>query len=150
MRRILLYIALLAAALVIPVERTDLGKLKPVETVYLYTDEGILTLLTDIGDKGTGKTVGQALENLKQTTAGTVYLDTAEYLLITEESKYEAQELKKLLKGSVRICEAEGEIPLEEVGAYLSVHLPEMRLSHWKPERKLQILKANQDRFTLE
>ena len=150
MRRILLYIALLAAALVIPVERTDLGKLKPVETVYLYTDEGILTLLTDTGDKGTGKTVGQALENLKQTTAGTVYLDTAEYLLITEESKFEAQELKKLLKGSVRICEAEGEIPLEEVGAYLSVHLPEMRLSHWKPEHKLQILKVNQDRFTLE
>ena len=54
MKRTLLYVAMLTVAMVIPVERTNLEEMKPVEVVYLYEEADHVTLSTDTGDRGSG------------------------------------------------------------------------------------------------
>ena len=79
MKRYLLYGLILAATLVMPVKRTDVGKLQPIQTVAVYLTDRGCSVQTDTGDIGVGETVAIAIENLERTTAGGAYLDTAEF-----------------------------------------------------------------------
>ena len=150
MKRIWIYIVLLVSALLIPSKRTDLEKLKPVETVYLYYESEQLVIQTDTEDRGEGSDIQQALKNLKDTTAGRIYLDTADYLLIGTDAEHDAQMLKEELKGSVRVCRAEGELDIKMAGAYLKVHMPQKKLRDWKAGEAIQILKTEADRMVLK
>ena len=143
MKRTLLYVAMLTVALVIPVERTNLEEMKPVEVVYLYEEADLITLSTDTGDRGSGIDIPEAMSNLRQTTAGIIYLDTANYLLIGKETEVYVKELRPFLKDDVRICIAEGKIDMKTVGQYLRVHQPEVKMENWEAGRKLQTLKGN-------
>ena len=143
MKRTLLYVAMLTVALVIPVERTNLEEMKPVEVVYLYEEADRITLSTDTGDRGSGIDIPEAMSNLRQTTAGIIYLDTANYLLIGKETEVYVKELRPFLKDDVRICIAEGKIDMETVGQYLRVHQPEVKMEDWATGSKLKTLKGN-------
>lgn len=143
MKRTLLYVAMLTVAMVIPVERTNLEEMKPVEVVYLYEEADHVTLSTDTGDRGSGIDIPEAMSNLRETTAGVVYLDTANYLLIGRGAEPYVEQLRSMLKEDVRICHAEGEIDMETVGVYLRVHQPEVKMEDWETESKLQTLKGN-------
>ena len=143
MKRTLLYVAMLTVALAIPVERTNLEEMKPVEMVYLYEEADHVTISTDTGDRGSGIDIPEAMSNLRETTAGIIYLDTANYLLIGKETEVYVKELRPFLKDDVRICHAEGEIDMETVGEYLRVHQPEVKLEDWDTGSKLQTLKGN-------
>ena len=76
MKRWLLYIVLFAAAIIIPVNGTDVGKLHPVQAVSVGYQDGQVVLKTDTGEMGIGETPELALENLKQTAPAIIYLDT--------------------------------------------------------------------------
>lgn len=128
MKRILIYIAALAAALLVPIEGTDVGELQPVGVIQLYKEEDTVVIVTDTGDSGRGKTVEAAFENLEETTAGIIFLDTADYLLLSEGATVEAMELEGYLKPSVRVCMAEKEIDPAQAAEYLAVHRPAVRL----------------------
>ena len=78
MKRIVLYILLMTAALLAPVERADVGKLRPIETVSVYRENDWVVLRTDTDDVGIGTTAIQALKNMKDSASGIIYLDTAE------------------------------------------------------------------------
>lgn len=132
MKRIVIYIALLGASLLLPLKGEDVGKLLPVELVQLYKDGNTVIIATDTGDFGRGETVEAALENLKTTTAGLIFLDTADYLLISEDGMSEAAELKGYLKPTVRICRTEEKIDLLEAAEYLSIHKPTTRIKAYK------------------
>lgn len=150
MKKTVLYGALLAAALMIPTEAAELGKMKPVETVCVRLEADTITIETDTEDIGRGATVLEALENLKDTTAGTIYLDTAEYLLVMGGAEQQLPELSKYLKMSVRICKAEGDIPVKDTAAFLSAHRPAVKLKQWQKGIKLQVLKAENGRLKLK
>lgn len=148
MKRTLIYIVVLAAALMIPQEGTDVGKLLPVELVHLYYIEDQLAIETDTGDLGRGATVEVALQDLKDTTAGMVFLDTADYLLVSERALGEITEVRRFLKTSVRVCMAEPGIDLTAAAEFLAVHKPAATLKNGgKP---LQKLKLENDRMFLE
>ena len=87
-----------------------------------------------------GGTVLQALQNLKDTTAGILYLDTAEYLLLTKEATEAAGELEKELKPAVQLCVVTEDVEISEAAAYLDAHGKLPRLKHWENGLDLPVL----------
>jgi len=140
MKRIILYIVILAGVLAIPVKRLDVAKLRPVQVVSIYTENNWLVMETDTGDKGFGGTARQALQNLKDTSSGIIYLDTADYLLLTDETMDTAEELRQELKDTVRLCLTAKKVNLAEASKFLSVHGKLPRLSAWENGQELPVL----------
>ena len=136
------YGALVAAALLIPTTPQELGKLKPVEVVKLNKEEGMIRIETDTGYSGLGETVELALRELKETTPGTIYLDTAEYVLLPKQGEELTHQLSPHLNPSVRICTWEGNIHLNEASGYLNAHKPRNEMKHYKAGMPLQILSS--------
>ena len=141
MKRII-YGALVAAALLIPTTPQELGKLKPVEVVKLNKEEGMIRIETDTGDSGLGETVELALRESKATTPGTIYLDTAEYVLLPKQEEELLHQLSAHLNPSVRICTWEGNIDLNEASGYLNAHKPRNEMKHYKAGMPLQTLSS--------
>lgn len=125
------WIVFLAAAILVaalPTQGMDVAKLQPVELIYVYMENNQITLRTDTGDLGQGMDLNAAMKNLKQTTAAEVFLDTADYLVVTEETKQLLPELAQVLKGKCRVCRGDKLSDLEQTAAYLSAHKSEVRL----------------------
>ena len=141
------YMILLSLALLGAGERSDVGKLRPVEAVALAERDGQIIVRADTGDWGRGESLSEAIGDLRDSTAGLVYLDTAEYLLL--ETKI-TEELGGILKPNVRVCAAEEGIGLDGVGAYLDVHRPGNRLDSGTPYEQLEFLWQEHDRYRLQ
>ena len=148
MKRILLYIVVLLVLLMIPVEASDIGKLRPIEVVSVYRDGAQTVMETDTGDQGRGATAQQALENLKETSTGIIYLDTARYLLLTRETVKAAEELREELKGTVRLCLTAARADLTVIGDYLEIHGELPRLKTWEMGQELPTLSGFEDSLT--
>ena len=110
--------------------------------------KGNLTIETDTGDYGSGATATLALENMEQTTAGVIYLDTAEYLLLSKDAEDAVQELRSALKPETQMCYVQGDVPTEQAGKFLSSHgdLPELK--DWENGQELPIITAYEERIT--
>lgn len=150
MRKTALYGILLAAALLVPTKTTELGKLKPVEAVSIRVEGDSVIIKTDTEDMGKGTTVPKALVNLKETSDGIIFLDTADYLLVTQGAETHIPELTNYLKQGVRMCGAEENVDLKDAVGYLSTHKPEVKLKYWNVNTKLQKLKKDNERLILE
>ncbi len=149
MKRLSIYIVAIAALWWAPVEGADIARLHPVEVVVIYQEENQVVIATDTGDVGEGDSGISALENLKATTSGTIYLDTAEYLLITEGAEDVAQELRHSLKKSVQVCMADREVDPVAAAQFLPAHITLPKLRTWNPENKLPYLKVLEKRLIL-
>lgn len=149
MNKMVIYIMVLAAALAVKPEGNDIGKLQPVEVVAAYREQGVVIIETDTGDMGRGLTVDEAIANLKETTAGTVFLDTADYLIIGEESEELIEPLRNYLKSSVRACAVSTMPNLADAAAYLRVHVPATRLSDVDGTWEMNKLTVQNDRLNL-
>ena len=149
MKRILFYILLLTFVLVVPVERIDIATLRPVQTVAVTFVNKECCIVTDTGNMGVGENALSALEDLKRTTPGIIYLDTADYLLVSEGAQEQAQMLKPYMTDSVRVYQILGTPDLEEVSAYLQIHDGGVRLSQWKPGGQLPVLDGREARLKL-
>ena len=147
--KIMLYAVLAALALAAPVERADVGKLRPVEVVAVAETEDGYMIRTDMGDRGSGATLKEAAADLQDTAPGIVYLDTAEYLLLEHEIEDTAY-LTEILKTRVRVCGAEPGISLEGSGQYLDVHRPAVRLRDGTPYGKLEFLWDDEGFYILQ
>lgn len=95
--KVILYAVIIGLSLMAPIERLDVEKLLPIEAVALYYEDGMLTLETDTGHKGTGNTVADALRELKERTPAVVYLDTARYLMVAPEAEDQVAFMKEYL-----------------------------------------------------
>lgn len=120
MRKIL-YIIILLALLLAPVERLDAAKLQPVEAIAVYKDGEDVVVETDAGDFGKGKRIEEALSSLKENASQIIYLDTAEYLLASEEARKEAQEIMPYLKRDIKQGTYKGG-DIKEEAKYLDAH----------------------------
>ena len=150
MRKIVIYILLLAAALLLPVDGTDVGKLVPVEVVHLYKEGGALVLSTDLGETGVGATVREAVSNLKETTAGIIFLDTANYLIVDKAAEQEVLQMQEYLKSSVRVCVCDGKMDLDGTAAFLNVHRPSVKLKAYNAAETTQLLTKENGRLILK
>lgn len=128
MKRIVFYIMILAVMLLIPEQGMDIGKLLPVELIYVYTEDGQVIIETDTRNLGQGQTLQEAFQNLEDTTAGVIYLDTADYLLISEDAQPLIKQLQEYVKPEVWVCCCNERAELSEAAAFLAVHKPESKL----------------------
>ena len=131
MKRIIIYCIVLAAVLLIPVKHLDVGNLEPVQAVWVYEENARIVLKTDTNDKGSGNTVAEALQNLEENCLGIIYLDTAEFLLVAENMESRIPELKAYLKGSVKVCQWDGEGSVEAAARYMDAHKIGYKLRKW-------------------
>lgn len=135
--RILLYIGILALLLLAPIQRLDIAKLEPVQTVAISVSDGQVVLETDTKNKGQGATVQAAIEDLEKHTPGVIYLDTAQYLLITEEALQYAASVEPYLRRSVKVSLWDGQGSVEDAAKYLSVHSKLPTLRQWNQTKSM-------------
>ena len=137
MKRIILYGIILIGVFLIPVKPIDISDLEPIEVVYLSKKEEKVTLQTDTKDIGSGQSVQEALEDMKNKSSGIVYLDTAEYLLVSEDSVDQIPDMKPYLHHSVRVGIWEGEGDISEASRYMRAHKIGCKIKNWSPSVKL-------------
>ena len=132
MRRIL-YSMISAALFFAPVERMDVAKLLPIQAVAVYMDGDFVVLETDTENIGRGTDVAHALEDLKKNTPAVVYLDTAEFLLVSPGATDCVVELKHYLKPSVKVYVCDGAGRVKEKAKYVDIHGNFTKLRQWNP-----------------
>lgn len=111
---------------------TDVGELEPVELIAVSRHNNRIRLETDTGSAGEGKSVHAALEDLKDSAAGTVFLETADYLLIDPEEKELLPELTAILRPGCRVCLNGGVEDLEAAADFLSAQKPDLTLADYQ------------------
>ena len=129
----ILYAVILGLLFLAPVERLDIGQLVPVQTVAIYTELGAVVLETDTNNIGRGSSVSKALQNLEDSTPGVIYLDTAEYLLVSSDAQSYVEALQQYLNPSVLVSMWDGEAEVETAAKHLSVMEDLPKLKQWKP-----------------
>lgn len=150
MRKWLLMLGALLALSALPSQGTELGELHPVSLLVVRAEGRTIRLSTDTMDYGEGETLDAALRNLEDTTSGHLFLDTAENLILTEQTRYLLPQLKKLLRPGVRVCVTESEINQETAPEYLRTHIPKYQLSEAEESTPLQKLTYSEERYFLE
>ena len=132
-----------------PFRGTDIGKLRPAQWVYLSRQEDTVWLETDTGDRGGGTDVLSALENLRRSAPGELFLETADFALVSREALRDLPQLRNVLRSGVEVCLAEGE-PDENTAAYLQTHKPGLTLrGYFSGEGELPVLTAEEGRWML-
>ena len=116
------YIVILGLLFFAPLERADMKNLLPIEAVGVFLENDKVVLKIDQDRSGIGENVARALEDLKKSTPAVVYLDTAAYLLISEEALPYLEELRSYLRSSVEVCVCDPRENIEQIAQYLSVH----------------------------
>ena len=133
MRRWWIYVALYALVGVFglsPFAGTDIAKLSPVEAVWLEGNDDYVHIETDSKDVGVGKTILEALDNMKLTASGMVFLDTADYVIVKRGSETLLSQVTDILRPSCGVCVADSMPDLAEVAEYLGVHEPTAKLKN--------------------
>ncbi len=149
MKRCFIYILVLAVVLVIPVNRVDIGKLRPVQAVVVYRDEANVVIETDTGDRGEGESAEEALKNLKATTPAVIYLDTADFIIVAENAQNDAQQLREHFRRAAEVYGFFGKAEAEAAAKYLSIHGGGLQLRVWKPGAKIPVLDFRNERIIL-
>ena len=131
MKKWLFLTAVLIAVAVLsrrPHPARDVAKLEPIQTLYVYMDAAELTIETDTGARGTGKTLTEAAAAMKANASAELFLDTAEFLILAPEV-FITEEFHTLLRPTCKVTITTTAPDLQTVSAYLSVHTPPMTLS---------------------
>ncbi len=149
MKRLICYCVLLAILLIVPVTGVDVARLRPVEVVHLYQDGSQIVIETDTKDTGVGHDALSAFQNLVETTAGYIYLDTAEFFLIDKNVQEQGELLRPMLKEKVFVCFAQPKIDLEEAARFLPAHGTFPQLRDWENGVPLPYLTAFGKRLKL-
>lgn len=133
MKRSYLIGAAILLAILLPKGRgTDLSELIPVEILYIDREEEGIRVSTDLGATGMGASVEDALADMKETAPGILFLDTAEYLLVTERSLPELEALMNTMRPSVRLLLVTQEPHWDDLAAYLRGRKPEVTLLDYR------------------
>ena len=136
MKRTVLLCAVLGALVLwgrVPHRGTDVARLHPVEVVAVTAGDG-MRLQTDTGLAGEGSTPEAALEDLRSSATGTVFLDTADYLLLSPEAERYLPLLLPLLRPTCRVCLYRGEPALAQAARYLAGRDWPLTLGVWRAE----------------
>jgi len=136
MKRWLIFLAAAAILFLLPEgQGSDIAALQPVELFYICMEEGRVALRTDTEELGIGNTLDDALQDLRATARGEIFLDTVDYVLVTEETKAVIPELENLLRPSAKLILATGTVNAKNITEFLSIHKPEFTIKDWMTGR---------------
>lgn len=128
----------------------DLGNLKPVQLVQVTTCNGKVRIRTDTGSMGQGMTVAEAVTDLQNGADGTVFLETADFLLVTALTTRFLPELGDFLRPGTEIARISSYVDGETAAKYLSAHHPAVTLRQAKGNHKMENLHYREGRYELE
>lgn len=129
----------------------DVGKLSPAQVVLICSSGGSVQLVTDTEDTGIGADPEKAIMNMQETSAGAVFLDTADYLLIEYGTEGWLPQLRQYLRPSCHVCYVSGDVDPGQAGQFLQLHKPELTLADYEAgERQLSILISEGGKLKLE
>ena len=152
MKRIALFAAALTAVLFLggSKERTDVAELKPVEVVRVSCIGIQVCLETDTENIGRGNSIQEAVADLEKTSAGKIFLDTADFLLIVPGGEGYVLQLRDYLRPGCLICLEHGTGDLQKTAAYLRIHKPDLTLLEYEAgEKTVPILITEEERTEL-
>ena len=133
-----------------PFRGTDVADLQPIEAVRIHSDHGTVSVQTDTGDSGTGDDLDAAFIDLKKTTAGEVFLETADYLIINEAAIEELEALCSYLRPGCGVCIEYGNVKLEDAVIFLKTHEQTVSLQDYRAgERTIPRLQIVEGRMHL-
>lgn len=136
MKKWLLLIGALAAVGFLsrlPHPARDIAKLEPVRVVYLYMDQGRLCIETDTADYGSGRNLTEATDDLRTRADAEIFLDTAEFLLLSPEVTI-SPDFYTHLRPACKVCYTEMAPDLEAAAEYLAAHPPEITLARLRAQ----------------
>lgn len=132
-------------------EAAEVGRLEPVQLLYLYREGDRLILAGDTGSRGEGATLAEAVKDLKQTAPGTLFLETADFLVVTGDTETLLPEMGIWLRPSAEAVVTEDPLDPGMAAEYLSAHPPEMTLHQIRTAGgTLPKLSCREARFHLE
>ena len=123
--------------------------LQPVQLLQVSKINGSIWLRTDTKDFGTGKTLQDALEDLQATSEKQIFLETADMLILGENTEYLLPELRAYLRPAVQVCRTVGEMDPAQAAAFLENHSSRLTLGEYAEKSQLPELKAAGGRLRL-
>ena len=130
MKKWLVFAAVLITAAILsrrPHPARDVAMLEPVQAVYIFQKDGTLSIETDTGASGSGKTLTEAAAEMKASASGEIFLDTAEFLLLDPTVPI-TEEFHTLLRPTCTVTYTTETPDLQAVSEFLSVHTPKRTL----------------------
>lgn len=123
-------LGILAAGILprLPHPAVDVGKLEPVALVQITAEDTGIRVETDTGAWGDGASLSEAVEDLRQGADGIVFLDTADYLLLSGDVESYMPQIYGVIRPACKVCYVSGQPDLEEAARYLAIHPPEKTL----------------------
>ena len=126
-----LYAAVVFAALCLltrlPHPAKDIADLEPVRVVYLFRQGATLRIETDTGAWGSGEDLAQALEAMRSGADGEIFLETAEFLLLSPQVPV-TEDFYTLLRPGCGVVYTDQKPDLTAAARYLTVHPPKTKL----------------------
>lgn len=124
----------------------DVGKLRPAELVSIILEEGSVTLSTDTGDSGRGATLAEAVSDLQEGASAAVFLETADYLVITGKTG-DWEGFCAYFRPAARVCAAAGAFEPQEAAMWLRQNPPKTTLGQLRVENSsLETLEMEEGR----
>ena len=127
----LLWVCLVIVLMYAPVKKVDISQLEAIETIVLTLTEDAVVLQTDTGAVGRGVNIENALENLELSTNNVIYINTARYLLVSDEALPWVEGIRPYVPGDILLGEYGGGDIVEET-KYMANHCKMTKLSAWK------------------
>lgn len=149
MKRWLSMVIVISVFALLPSQGVELGMMRPAEALQIRSKENGVIVATDLGDKGVGDTLDEAIDNLVESSTGKVYLDTVQFLILDKASQAMTDEIKTFLRPSVNVCSTEESADLERVCAYLRAHRLNMKLEDIRGNTKLPLMERNGEEYVL-
>lgn len=136
MKRVWIWLSAVAAALalqsLLPFEHTDVAGLVPVEALIVSVENGQIRL-KGADCTGTGKTWDEAVTDLHRSAKGTLFLGTAEHVILMGEAESLVLQVaqSEILRPAAEVCRGEGQLPAaKDIAAYLAAHNSGVTLQH--------------------
>lgn len=115
----------------LPFHANDVSDLLPVETVIITRSGDEYRVDIGEGVRAIGRTVGQALDNLKEQVTGTVFFQTAEQVIVQQGAEEAIEEVvteTRFRPAAGLYLTPETELDAQEVSAYLKTRRTELTL----------------------
>ena len=84
--------------------------------------------MTDTQSMGHGFSLEMAVADLNATASAEIFLETAEYVLVTEGTRYLLPSLKDYIRPGAKVVLATGPVEAQELTDYLEIQKPEITL----------------------
>ncbi len=145
--------AILAIGVFVRIKPTgvDVAALEPVELLYVDSRNGMYYLMVDTGQEGSGKTVAEAISNLKDRSSGKIFLNTAEHLLVSPAAWEAVERFFQHLRPDCSVVIAAGQPDMEAAPLFLRTHKPGFTINDLRAgDTDVPLLRSDEGGMLLE